>query len=129
MTRGPLALSSDLAKSFLIRDFAIAKAWANHTANRWQSDCPCGSPSTHMLRIERTDEGAETTLRATGRLTGPWVAEFEKVLSDYATDTPVVIDLTEVSFVDRAGIALLRMLRSRTQVKLRCSAFVAEQIN
>jgi anti-anti-sigma regulatory factor len=82
-----------------------------------------------MLRIERTDEGAETTLRATGRLTGPWVAEFEKVLSDYAIGTPVVIDLTEVSFVDRAGIALLRMLRSRTQVKLRCSAFVAEQIN
>jgi anti-anti-sigma regulatory factor len=82
-----------------------------------------------MLRIERVDEEFGKTVRATGRLTGPWVAEFEKVLSDYATDTPFVIDLTDVSFVDRAGIALLRMLRSRTQVKLRCSAFVAEQIN
>ena len=41
----------------------------------------------------------------------------------------VTIDLTDVSFVDRAGIALLRMLRNRTQVQLRCSAFVAEQIN
>jgi anti-anti-sigma regulatory factor len=82
-----------------------------------------------MLRIEWMDEGSGTTLRATGRLTGPWVAEFEKAMSEYATDTPVVVDLTDVSFVDRAGIALLRMLRSRTHVKLRCSAFVAEQIN
>jgi len=82
-----------------------------------------------MLRIERVVEGSGTTVRATGRLTGPWVSVFEKVLSDYATDARVVIDLTDVSFVDRAGIALLRMLRSRTQVKLRCSAFVAEQIN
>jgi anti-anti-sigma regulatory factor len=83
-----------------------------------------------MLRIERVDEGSgRATVRATGRLTGPWVAEFERALSDYATDAPVVIDLTDVSFVDRAGIALLRMLRRRTQVKLRCSAFVAEQLN
>jgi ABC-type transporter Mla MlaB component len=83
-----------------------------------------------MLRIERVDEGAgTTTVRATGRLTGPWVAELEKALLDREPDAPVTIDLTDVSFVDRAGIALLRMLRNRTQVQLRCSAFVAEQIN
>ena len=83
-----------------------------------------------MLRIERVDEeSGKTTGRATGRLTGPWVAEFERAVSDYPTDAPVVIDLTDVSFVDRAGISLLRMLRNRTHVKLRCSAFVAEQIN
>ena len=75
------------------------------------------------------EESGKTTVRATGRLTGPWVAELDKTMSDYPTGTPVVIDLTDVSFVDRAGIALLRMLRSRTDVKLRCSAFVAEQIN
>jgi anti-anti-sigma regulatory factor len=83
-----------------------------------------------MLRIERVDEElGKATVRATGRLTGPWVAELDKTLSDYPTGTDVVIDLTDVSFVDRAGIALLRMLRSRTDVKLRCSAFDAEPIN
>jgi anti-anti-sigma regulatory factor len=91
---------------------------------------PFQATGTHMLRIEEVDEGSgTTTVRATGRLTGLWVAEFERALSDYATDAPVVLDLTDVSFVDRAGIALLRMLKSRTHVKLRCSAFVAEQIN
>lgn len=83
-----------------------------------------------MLRIERIDEGSgQTRVRATGRLTGPWVAELEKALADQAPDALLTIDLTDVSFVDRAGIALLRMLRSRTQVHLQCSAFVAEQIN
>jgi anti-anti-sigma regulatory factor len=82
-----------------------------------------------MLRVERVDNGSDVTFRATGRLTGPWVAEFERALSTHVTDAPLLIDLTDVSFVDRAGIALLRMLKSRTQVKLRCSAFVAEQIN
>lgn len=83
-----------------------------------------------MLRIERVDEGAgTTTVRATGRLAGPWVAELEKALSDHGPADPVVIDLTEVSFVDRAGIAFLRMLKRRSLVNLRCSAFVAEQIN
>jgi hypothetical protein len=82
-----------------------------------------------MLRIERVDEESGKTVRATGRLTGPWVAELDKTMSDYPTGVPVLIDLTDVSFVDRAGIALLRMLKSRTEVKLRCSAFVAEQLN
>jgi anti-anti-sigma regulatory factor len=83
-----------------------------------------------MLRIERVDEeSGTTTVRATGRLTGPWVAELERALSDHEPGAPVILDLTDVSFVDRAGIALLRMLRSRTQVNLLCSAFVAEQIN
>jgi anti-anti-sigma regulatory factor len=82
-----------------------------------------------MLRIERVDDGSDVTFRATGRLTGPWVTELEKALSGYLAEAPLLIDLTDVSFVDRAGIALLRMLRSRTHVKLRCSAFVAEQIN
>jgi anti-anti-sigma regulatory factor len=82
-----------------------------------------------MLRIERVNEDAGTTVRATGRLAGPWVAELEKTLSDHSADVPLVIDLTDVSFVDRAGIALLRMLKRRSLVNLRCSAFVAEQIN
>jgi anti-anti-sigma regulatory factor len=82
-----------------------------------------------MLRIERIQNKAgETTVRATGRLSGPWVAELERSLSDLPPQA-VVLDLTDVSFVDREGIEYLRLLRRLRLVDLRCSAFVAEQIN
>lgn len=81
-----------------------------------------------MLRIERVQNGSgETTVRATGRLSGPWIAELERLLNDVAQDA-VVLDLTDVSFVDREGIEYLRLLRRLELVDLRCSAFVAEQI-
>lgn len=82
-----------------------------------------------MLRIERVqNEAGATTVRATGRLAGPWIAELERSLADVSQDV-VILDLTDVSFVDRDGIEYLRMLRRLALVDLRCSAFVAEQIN
>lgn len=81
-----------------------------------------------MLRIERVrNEAGETTVRATGRLSGPWIAELERSLGE--VDQVVILDLTDVSFVDREGIEYLRLLRRLARVDLRCSAFVAEQIN
>ena len=82
-----------------------------------------------MLRIERVQNGAgNTTVMVTGRLSGPWIAELERSLSESRSNTIVVLDLTDVSFVDREGIEFLRMLRRLKLVDLRCSAFVAEQI-
>ena len=83
-----------------------------------------------MLRIERVENGAgHTTVRATGRLAGPWIAELQRSLPELGPHTAVVLDLTEVSFVDREGIEFLRKLCRVQIVDLRCSAFVAEQIN
>ena len=82
-----------------------------------------------MLRIERVQTGAgKTTVRATGRLSGPWIAELERSLNDVKQQV-VILDLTDVSYVDREGIEYLRLLRRLALVDLRCSAFVAEQIN
>ena len=81
-----------------------------------------------MLRIERVqNEAGATTVRATGRLSGPWIAELERSLADVSQDV-VTLDLTDVSYVDRDGIEYLRMLRRLALVDLRCSAFVAEQL-
>ena len=91
-----------------------------------------------MLRIERVqNEAGATTVRATGRLSGPWIAELERSLTSLGADAQrakaargvVILDLTDVSFVDRDGIEYLRLLRRLALVDLRCSAFVAEQIN
>ena len=87
--------------------------------------------SNGVLRIERVQNAAgETMLRATGRLAGPWLGELERSVDvSLAAGSAVLLDLTDVSFVDREGIELLRGLRRLEQVNLRCSAFVAEQIH
>jgi anti-anti-sigma regulatory factor len=83
-----------------------------------------------MLRIERLHNAVgETTVRAIGRLAGPWIGELERSLAEGSPNQAVVLDLTDVSFVDREGIEFLRLLRRLEHIDLRCSAFVAEQIN
>ena len=80
-----------------------------------------------MLRIEVL--GIDThTVRAAGRLAGPWVAELSRALDELAASRSIELDLTEVSFADPDGVALLRTLRKRGSVHLRCSAFVDAQL-
>jgi hypothetical protein len=45
-----------------------------------------------------------------------------------ATGSELILDLTEVSFMDMAGIALCHRLRDRNVAFLHCSPFVAEQL-
>ena len=81
-----------------------------------------------MLRIEAEINGSQgTTIRATGRLAGLWIAELQRSLEE-RTHESVVLDLTDVSFVDRDGIEFLRNVRREPRIALRCSAFVNEQL-
>jgi ABC-type transporter Mla MlaB component len=80
-----------------------------------------------MLRIE-VIKHERNTVRATGRLAGPWVDELAQAISRLEPSPDVELDLTEVSFIDAEGIALLRALQNERVVNLRCSAFVAAQL-
>ena len=86
---------------------------------------------SHIATIQLPGDllSLHTTVSVTGRLSGPWIAELERSLGESMSTDVVVLDLTDVSFVDREGIEFLRMLRRLKLVDLRCSAFVAEQIN
>jgi hypothetical protein len=81
-----------------------------------------------MLRIERILDGNDTVLRAAGRLTGPWVTELSRAMTECGTG-PVVLDLTDVSFADHDGLALLLPLTGEPRVALRCSPFLTEQLS
>ncbi len=81
-----------------------------------------------MLRIEAEVNASQgTTIRATGKLSGPWVAELQRSVASRDEGT-VVVDLTDVSFVDRDGLAYLRSLAQEARISLRCSAFVTAQL-
>ena len=66
-----------------------------------------------MLRISIDEAQEVVTLRLEGCLIGAWVGEVERCWRRAAglQDRTVVVDLTEVSFVDLAGDALLAKMQ------------------
>jgi len=81
-----------------------------------------------MLRItsmESSDHLAQ--LKLEGQLIGRWVEELRD-LCDTALrqGKALVVDLAEVSFLDREGTALLKSLKSREVKLLNAQPFVAE---
>ena len=83
-----------------------------------------------MLKIETVRNGRGTvTLVLEGRLIGPWVNELRLACARARSGrTKVVLDLTGVTFADRAGVALLRDLADHDTPLSNSSPFVAEQL-
>jgi ABC-type transporter Mla MlaB component len=83
-----------------------------------------------MLRI-CIDESEENvvTLRLEGQIVGAWISELsgacERML---AAGRKVTVDLGNVSFIDRPGLALLASLSHRAVALVRCSPFQEEQL-
>lgn len=63
-----------------------------------------------MLRITEKNGSRPTTLQLDGKLAGPWVEELERAwrrLSASSPDTPIIVDLSGVTFIDSEGRKLL----------------------
>jgi len=63
-----------------------------------------------MLRITLENGAGSATFRLEGKLTGPWVDEFERSWYEFRDKKPltrVSVDLSEVSFIDSEGKKLL----------------------
>lgn len=83
-----------------------------------------------MLRIspDTATLDTATTLRLAGRITGLWVDELRAACDAAAGIDPLTLDLSEVSFIDRSGLALLRDLLARGVRFTNCPLFAAEQL-
>jgi outer membrane protein len=69
-----------------------------------------------MLRITTTDFGEKVTLKLEGKLSGPWVEEFERcwrMSTDIYREKELVVDLSGVTFADPAGKKLLCSISSQ----------------
>jgi anti-anti-sigma regulatory factor len=81
-----------------------------------------------MLRItEIMDGDPSVLLKLEGKLRGPWVEELGRVCSELNRGEPraIRLDLSAVTFLDEAGIRLLRALM-RGGAAMTASGFVAE---
>jgi anti-anti-sigma regulatory factor len=94
-----------------------------------------------MLRITVVDlSDSVVVLRVEGRITGWWVEELRRTCAahafaahtfaahTFADEIQLSLELSEVSFADAAGIALLKELRIRGADLIRPTPFVAEQL-
>ena len=83
-----------------------------------------------MLRIVPvTSPDEAVSLRLEGQVRGPWVEAMHGLCEQLlATGSGLILDLTEVSFIDLDGTVLCRRLRDRKVAFLHCSPFVAEQL-
>jgi len=83
-----------------------------------------------MLRISVTEAADEpVTLRLDGQVSGRWVKLLQRTCkAQLKKGARVILDLRNVSFADRDGIALLRSLADRRVEILNVLPFIAEQI-
>jgi ABC-type transporter Mla MlaB component len=84
-----------------------------------------------MLRVTVVESSSETVrLRVEGRVAAGWVEELRRSCEVQALSDGIrlTLDLVDVSFVDTAGIELLKELRVHCVTLLNPSSFVAEQL-
>ena len=88
-----------------------------------------------MLRINvgTADDKAIALLRLEGQVTGPWVEELRRVCREAIGDDSdgvqsLVLDLTDVFFIDADGVALFQELAARHVTVTNGSLFVTEQL-
>ena len=84
-----------------------------------------------MLRITcMGSEAVARTVKVEGRISGEYVAELSRVASEALETAPhILLDLSDVTFVDQDGAALLRTLRRRGVELVDCSSFVLSLVN
>jgi ABC-type transporter Mla MlaB component len=84
----------------------------------------------HILKISTLESSqAAETLRLEGHLGGPWVDELRRSCDQVLSKGKrLTLNLFDVSFIDRDGVALLRTLKRRDVEVRNCSPFVALQL-
>jgi len=79
-----------------------------------------------MLRITESSGDAKRVVMLEGKLLGAWVDEVRGLFVGTAVDSFPMLDLSRLSYVDRAGVEMLQELFRRGARIGACSPFVAE---
>ena len=83
-----------------------------------------------MLRISFFGEGVQgVTLQLEGRVVGPWVAELREACEKVLEETRgLALDLSEVMYASRDGVALLLELKAQGVELSGCSPFLSQEL-
>jgi ABC-type transporter Mla MlaB component len=111
-------------KSFITN--AMAFGWYRG-ANRLEACTTVAEAKTLMLKITWESSHNEVLMRLDGRVMGRWVDELIRYSQSFlAEGRTLALDMSEVSFVDQKGVAVLQDLLRRGVTVARCTPFVSE---
>jgi anti-anti-sigma regulatory factor len=81
-----------------------------------------------MLRLTRTSPGtSDVVLKAEGQIVGEWVALLESECRELlATERHVALDLSDVSYLDRQAVRVLRELTRGSLGLVNCPTLVEQ---
>jgi anti-anti-sigma regulatory factor len=81
-----------------------------------------------MLKIERTVGADETMLKLSGEMNAENLAELEALLSAEKQGRPIVLDLKDLTLVDREAVKSLERVESNTTRLVNCPLYIREWI-
>lgn len=83
-----------------------------------------------MLKISQASKANQSvTLKLEGRVVGPWVGELRQVCETILSEGRALkLDLSDVTFADVDGVAVLTGFKTRGVTLKNCSPFVEEQL-
>lgn len=84
-----------------------------------------------MLRITEISESADSvTLKVEGRIVLEWVTVLEQECLKWLQAKPeVLLDLSEVTFIEHNGLAMLKRMVSPRLRLINCSTLIHEMLN
>ena len=84
-----------------------------------------------MLRITEIFESADSvTLKVDGRIASEWITLLEQeCLKWLQAKREVLLDFSEVKFIEHSGVAMLKRIASPNLRLVNCSALIAELLN
>ncbi len=84
-----------------------------------------------MLKIsEKSRSESAITFKLEGKVLAPWVDELRRVCTEPAlASRKINLDLDGVTFLDEAGLELMRELIQQGITIARCSGFIAELLH
>jgi ABC-type transporter Mla MlaB component len=82
-----------------------------------------------MLRITKKVNGQSTLIKLEGTLREAWLSEVANEVSQInSSASNLKLDLSDVSFADQAGIALLGTMLSQGAQIVACSGFISASL-
>ena len=84
-----------------------------------------------MLRITEISESADSvTLKVEGRIVSEWIIVLEQECLKWLQAKPeVLLDFSEVTFIEHNGVAMLKRIASSRLRLINCPALIAMLLN